>query len=67
MMDIQTITSFIGSVGFPIVMTILLWQYIRDEQAKTREVLTELKETITVLTLSLKERGQTLDDDTRRL
>lgn len=61
--DIQAITSLIGSIGFPIVMVLLLWQYIRDEQTKTREILTELKETITSLTSIIKERGTGSHDD----
>lgn len=48
-MDFQTITTLISGVGFPIVMVLLLWQYIREEQAKTRAVLEELKDTITAL------------------
>lgn len=48
-MDFQTITTLISGVGFPIVMVLLLWQYIREEQSKTRAVLEELKDTITAL------------------
>lgn len=59
---LQTIVSLIGSLGFPIVMTLLLWQYIKEEQTKTREVLTELRETITTLTQYVRERGKADDD-----
>lgn len=55
-MDVQVITGLIGSVGFPIVMVLLLWQYIREEQAKTREVLNELRDTINAMTGVLKMR-----------
>lgn len=59
---IQMFSSLIGSLGFPIVMVFLLWQYIRDEQAKTREVLAELRDTITALQNIIG--GRRKNDDT---
>ena len=61
---IQMFASLIGSLGFPIVMVFLLWQYIRDEQGKTREVLSELRDTITALQNIIG--GRRSDDDKGR-
>lgn len=38
-----------GGIAFPIVMCILLFQYIKTEQEQTREILSELKQTIETL------------------
>ena len=56
-MDINTIVTLIGSLGFPIVMCILLFRQSErqnermDEQtAKTTEAITKLEKAITILT-----------------
>lgn len=56
-MDIQAITTMIGSLGFPIVMCLLLFWYMReqleDHKAETdalKDAINELKIAITTLT-----------------
>lgn len=53
-MEYEAIVSLIGSVGFPIVMCIMLFNYIKVEQSSTRELLQELKETIVQLTTTIR-------------
>lgn len=48
-MEFGDVLSGVGSVGFPIVMCIMLFWYIKDEQGKTREVLNKLENTIETL------------------
>lgn len=60
-MDISTITSLIGSIGFPIVMCIMMFNYMKDEEAKLTDAINELKNVITVLTERI-ERIDKKDD-----
>lgn len=53
-MEYEAIVSLIGSVGFPIVMCLMLFNYIKVEQSATRELLQELKETILQLTTTIR-------------
>ena len=53
-MEYEAIVSLIGSVGFPIVMCLMLFNYIKVEQSSTRELLQELKETIVQLTTTIR-------------
>lgn len=48
-MEFNEILTCISTVGFPIVMTLLLWIYITKEQQNTREVLHELKTSVDML------------------
>lgn len=59
-MEYEAIVSLIGSVGFPIVMCLMLFNYIKTEQSTTRELLQELKETIIQLTSTI--RGKENDE-----
>lgn len=60
-MDISTITSLIGSIGFPIVMCIMMFNYMKDEESKLTDAINELKNVITVLTERI-ERIDKKDD-----
>lgn len=53
-MDITEVMTCISTVGFPIVMTLLLWLYITKEQQNTREVLQELKASVDMLAETVK-------------
>lgn len=48
-MDYSALGSLISSVGFPIVIAFVLIWYIKEEQDKMRETLTELKTAISRL------------------
>lgn len=56
-MEFDTIVNMIGSVGFPIVMCIMLFNYIKTEQAQTRQVLEDVKDSIDALTIFIKKEG----------
>lgn len=60
-MDISTITSLIGSIGFPIVMCLMMFNYMKDEEAKLTDAINELKNVITILTERI-ERIDKKDD-----
>lgn len=48
-MDITAISSLITSVGFPIVMCLLMYKYITDETKATRTTLSALESAIHAL------------------
>ena len=48
-MDITEIVNIISSVGFPIVMCVLMYNYITKDSQATRETVTALKESINAL------------------
>lgn len=45
-MDIQSITTLIGTLGFPIMMCLLMYKYMMDNNAKTDETLQNLETAI---------------------
>lgn len=45
-MNIQDIETLITSVGFPIVMCILMWKKISDSDEQQTKLLSELKSSI---------------------
>lgn len=53
-MEYDAIASLIGSVGFPIFMCVMLFNYIKTEQSATREILQELNESIVQLTAIIR-------------
>ena len=42
-METKEIIQIISNFGFPVLMCLLLFYYIRNEQKKTNEILQELK------------------------
>lgn len=49
-MDVmQAITAMVGSVGFPIVMCLMMYKYMTDVQKKTDETLASLTNAISAL------------------
>ena len=58
-MEIETIISTIGSLGFPIVMCIILVKYMQEQMTEMREAINELKSAILVLTERLKDKEET--------
>lgn len=52
-MDLNTIMTLIGTVGFPIVMTILLWHQLTTTQEKTNEIVAKNTEAVNTLILKL--------------
>lgn len=54
---INEITSFITTVGFPIVCVIFMWRKITDSDEKNRELLDKLTNTIKELTHYIKEHN----------
>lgn len=57
-MDIQAISTICSSMGFPIVMCLLMFNYIKTEQKDTREMITTLKDSVDKLTETIKERDK---------
>lgn len=59
-MAIQDMTTLIGSVGFPIFMSLYLIYYMQSEQKSTRDALEALKRSIDLLCAKI---GGTKNDD----
>ena len=57
----ETIISAIASVGFPIVMCILMFYYVQQESKNHKEEVDALKETITNNTLTLQKLIDKMD------
>lgn len=52
---IDQIISYIGSVGFPAVMSLLLWYYIRDNSKATTQAINDLTNAINELKVLIKK------------
>lgn len=60
-MDIETVTQLVSSVGFPIVMSLLFFFYVKDTQEGMTNAITELKESIDKLyamITHMQEKGE---------
>ncbi len=57
---IQLIAQLIGSLGFPIVMSLMLFQHLEKEQDSHKEEVASLKEAINDLRLTLASLRSTL-------
>lgn len=59
-MDTNDIVQIISNFGFPVMMCLLLFYYIRNEQKKTNETLQELNKTIdrntTIIELFVRDK-----------
>lgn len=45
-MDYNTIVTLIGSIGFPIVMCLILFNFVANEQKKLTEAVNQLNVTM---------------------
>lgn len=52
-MDIQALSTLIGSLGFPIVMCLLLFWYMKEQMADHKEETNALKEAINELKIAI--------------
>ena len=58
-MDMQTVTTLIGSLGFPIACVIFLWKYINS----TMKEFTQTMQENTLMLQKLYERLSDKDDN----
>lgn len=52
-MDINVISTLIGSIGFPCVMCIMMFKYMQDEQNTHQEETDTLKDAINELKVAI--------------
>ena len=52
-MDMNAVTSLIGTLGFPIVMSLLLFFYVKEQNTLHDKEITSLKEAINDLKLAI--------------
>ena len=45
-MDFTEITNLVTSVGFPVVMCLLMYKYITDDSKQTRDAITALEKAV---------------------
>lgn len=57
-MDLTQITTMCSSLGFPIVMCLLLFNYIKTEQKETRTMISLLKESVDHLVEALRGKHE---------
>ena len=60
-MDVSAITSLVGSLGFPIVMCVLIFRYLEQEQEAHKEEITSLKDVISDLKVAITSLTERLD------
>lgn len=60
-MDTNAISTLVGSLGFPIVMCILLFWYMREQLADHKEETNALKDAINELKLAITTLTERLD------
>lgn len=60
-MDVTQITQLIGSLGFPIVMCLVLMKYVREQGDKNAEAINKITESHKQETYALQ---QSLDSNT---
>ena len=61
-MDVQTITTLISSVGFPIVACIIMWKTLVDNAAAHKEEMDAMRESLNQNPVVLAELKQMLQD-----
>lgn len=54
-MDMTAIVQMISSVGFPIVMCVILFNYIKETQSKLTEAVNSLTDTVSALRIELEK------------
>lgn len=52
-MDVNSIASIVGSLGFPIVMCIWIFKYLEQEQEAHKEEISSLKDVIADLKVAI--------------
>ena len=64
-METNEIVQIISNFGFPVLMCLLLFYYIRNEQKKANETLQELRQAIdrntTIIELFIKDKSSGQD------
>lgn len=61
-MDIQTISTLISSVGFPILACVFMWKAFQDVNRSHKEEMEAMQKSINQNTLVLTELKQMLQD-----
>ena len=56
-MDVETISTIIGNVGFPVAAFCLMWWMCNDTLRGVQNALNELTRTIEVLKDDMKDKG----------
>ena len=62
MMDIQTLTQLVSSVGFPIVACLVMWKALQDSTSAHKEEMDAMRESLNQNTVVLAELKQMLQD-----
>lgn len=60
-MDFNTVTSMIGTLGFPIAMCLLMWHSMEENNKMHKEEVDGLKEVINQNTIALNKINDRLD------
>lgn len=62
-MDWSTLTSLIGTIGFPIVMCLLLWKRMEKQDEQHEEEMTKMMDALNNNTKALTELSVKLDNE----
>jgi hypothetical protein len=60
-MDIATLSQAIGSIGFPIIMCILMYERLNKQSVEHKEEMTKITESLNNNTLALQKLSDKLD------
>ena len=62
-MDISAITSAIGSIGFPIVLCLMMFRYVSEDGRKRNELFIEMTKAVNNNTLAIQQLADKMDID----
>lgn len=62
-MDITSMSQIIGSLGFPIVFSLIMFKYLEEEQKTHKEEMNTIKDAINNNTLTMQKLIDKLDSD----
>lgn len=65
-MDFNTVTQFIGTLGFPIAVCLICFWYINKREGQQRDEIKELSTAINNNTLIMQKLYERLMDDENR-
>ncbi len=62
-MDLATLSQAIGSIGFPIIMCVLLYERLNKQSVEHKEEMMKITESLNNNTLALQKLSDKLDKE----
>ena len=62
-MDLTTLSQAIGSIGFPIIMCVLMYERLNKQSTEHKEEMSKITESLNNNTLALQKLSDKLDKE----